>query len=79
MSDRTSGYGFHADGQAINPPEGHKTVVWGEPLQVGDRPFDVYSGWLTAHHIDLAHNHHAYSTGRWTAYARRNQRKSSAL
>jgi hypothetical protein len=65
-------YGHDASDNPVNPPRGYRVVPWNTRLQIGDRPFDVYSGWLSAGFADHAAKNGSYtaSRGRWTVYAR---------
>jgi hypothetical protein len=66
-------YGMAANNEPVTPPTGYRLVNLGERLVTGDRPFDVYAGWLAPGYADYAarNGSHARSNGRWTAYARK--------
>ena len=73
-------YGLDASDRPAAPPNGYELVSEGGELKRGDVPFDVYSGWLVpekktrkpekCNYPSLRHQSHAFSAGRWTAWAR---------
>lgn len=77
---RQPAYGLDASDRGVVPPEGYELVPEGAELQRGDVPFDVYSGWIAPEkkprnhekcgYPDLRYNSRAFSSGRWTAWAR---------
>lgn len=64
-------YGHDAYGNKLEPSDGFAILEWGEKLQQGDWPFDVYSGWWNPGELNPNYNHHAYDNGRWRAWQRR--------
>ncbi len=63
-------YGCDAEDKKVKPPRGHKIIKFGDILKKGDRPFDVYSGWLTSDFWNSMYHYFARSNGRWTTWAR---------
>jgi ribA/ribD-fused uncharacterized protein len=65
-------YGYDAEGEKVNPEDGFRLLPKGELIRAGDKPFDVYSGWLDIgyNHFDARNGHFTHSHGRWTTWER---------
>jgi hypothetical protein len=66
-------YGFDATGDEVKPEPGYRLVNQGEQINEGDKPFDVYSGWIQTDNWHAQQGRTAKSSGRWTTWERKIQ------
>ena len=67
-------YGHDAYGNKLEAEEEYKILNKGEIIKEGDKPFDIYSGWLesSSAYFEIRNGHHAnYRGGRWTCWERK--------
>lgn len=64
-------YGHDAYGNPVIPESGYALVPQGERIANGDKPFDVYAGWVESDGYDAEMGNYARSGGRWTAWERK--------
>lgn len=70
-------YGFDCYGDPVIPQAGYSLVPEGDQILKGDKPFDVYAGWMFSDGYDARNGHHARSNGRWTAWERKVRNQST--
>ena len=63
-------YGNGPDGVAVQPEPGFAVLPQGAVILPGDRPFDVYSGWIDGVSYHTRNGLQARSEGRWTCWER---------
>lgn len=64
-------YGHDAYGNPVTPEVGYILVAKGETIIPGDKPFDVYAGWVGSDGYHARNEFHAVSRGRWTTWERK--------
>jgi len=64
-------YGHDAYGNKVVPPDGWSVLNRLSYLMEGDRPFDVYAGWLSRGFFNPKYHLRATSEGRWTTWIRK--------
>ncbi len=63
-------YGHDAYGNKVVMPDGWSIVNKLEYLKKGDRPFDVYAGWLSEDFFNAGYPRQAISEDGWTTWMR---------
>lgn len=64
-------YGRNINGNAVVVPDGWQIVKENSSLKKGDRPYDIYAGFLGVGFYNEKHTDWAVSKGRWTTWIRK--------
>lgn len=64
-------YGYDLLDNPVVVEDGYKLLSPGVLILLGDKPFDVYSGWLETHNYHAKNEFYTESSGRWTAWERK--------
>lgn len=67
-------YGFDRNNNRVVPEKGYALVAEGDVIKTGDKPFDIYAGWMESDGYHAKMRYHARSNGRWTCWERREAR-----
>jgi hypothetical protein len=63
-------YGHDCSMTPIQPEAGYAIVPKGEVIQKGDKPWDVFAGWIKSDGYHARNELQARSAGRWTCWER---------
>lgn len=64
-------YGRDCYGDPITPENGYSLIDEGDTIQKGDKPWDVFAGWMESDGYHARNQICAQSRGRWTTWERK--------